>query len=415
MKRKNIIKTLGPGLLWAGAAIGVSHLVQSTRAGAGFGFELVWIIILANLLKYPFFEFAPRYAASTGENLIQGYQRLGKSAVIIYVVLTIATMFILMAAVTAVTAGLFANLFEGALSIFWWSTIILVIAAIVVTIGKYSVIDKTVKFIIVLLALSTIIAVISAFYGGFNPKPEFIIHFDWGTDIAFLLALVGWMPTAIDVSVWHSVWTIAKKNSTGYAPKLKESLFDFKVGYFGTVILSLGFLSLGALLMYGTGEEFASGSATFAGQLISLFTESLGDWAYYIISIAALATMVSTTLTCLDAYPRVLEPTTKILLKKLDKEKNTQAIKWFWIIILTSGTIVIFAFLMKNMKSMVDFATIVSFLTAPVLGYLNLKVVTSEHVPDNARPNKFLIWLSWIGLFALTAFGIYFIILRFCI
>jgi len=32
-----IIKKLGPGLLFAGAAIGVSHLVQSTRAGADFG------------------------------------------------------------------------------------------------------------------------------------------------------------------------------------------------------------------------------------------------------------------------------------------------------------------------------------------------------------------------------------------
>ena len=33
------LKSLGPGLLFAGAAIGVSHLVQSTRAGADFGFS----------------------------------------------------------------------------------------------------------------------------------------------------------------------------------------------------------------------------------------------------------------------------------------------------------------------------------------------------------------------------------------
>ena len=35
------IKKLGPGLLFAGAAIGVSHLVQSTRAGADFGWGLL--------------------------------------------------------------------------------------------------------------------------------------------------------------------------------------------------------------------------------------------------------------------------------------------------------------------------------------------------------------------------------------
>ena len=55
MKMFKLLKKLGPGLLFAGAAIGVSHLVQSTRAGADFGFSLVWALILANIIKYPFF------------------------------------------------------------------------------------------------------------------------------------------------------------------------------------------------------------------------------------------------------------------------------------------------------------------------------------------------------------------------
>ena len=54
------LKTLGPGLLFAGAAIGVSHLVQSTRAGAEFGFGFIWALLLINVVKYPFFQFGPR-------------------------------------------------------------------------------------------------------------------------------------------------------------------------------------------------------------------------------------------------------------------------------------------------------------------------------------------------------------------
>ena len=38
MINKQFLKSLGPGLMWAGAAVGVSHLIQSTRAGANFGF-----------------------------------------------------------------------------------------------------------------------------------------------------------------------------------------------------------------------------------------------------------------------------------------------------------------------------------------------------------------------------------------
>ena len=63
------LKKIGPGLLFAGSAIGVSHLVQSTKAGANFGFGLLWVLFFINLIKYPFFQFGPRYAAATGQNL----------------------------------------------------------------------------------------------------------------------------------------------------------------------------------------------------------------------------------------------------------------------------------------------------------------------------------------------------------
>ncbi len=415
MKKRNILKALGPGLLWAGAAIGVSHIVQSTTAGASFGFELVWIIIIANILKYPFFEFAPRYAASTGETLIDGYSRLGKWAVSIYGIITVSTMFFLMTAVTVVTAGLFKNIFNSELSIVWWSVIIIIILAGIIILKKYSIIDSIVKFIIILLAIAVIIAVISAFNKGFNPNPEYLVHFDYKIDsnIVFLLALIGWMPTAIDVSVWHSVWTIAKKKETGYAPTLKEALLDFKIGYIGTVILSIAFLSLGAIIMYGTGETFSSSGVKFAEQLLNLFTETLGKGAYIIIAIAALATMISTTLTCLDAYPRVLEPTTKILFPKLITENNTNKLHSFWLIIVSLGSILIFIFLLENMKTMVTIATVISFLVAPILGWLNLKVVTSKHVPKEAKPGKLLIALSWLGLVFLSTFSIYFIFIKF--
>lgn len=56
-------KSLGPGLLMAAAAIGVSHLVQSASTGAEFGYALVWAVVLANLFKYPFFQIE-RFVAS---------------------------------------------------------------------------------------------------------------------------------------------------------------------------------------------------------------------------------------------------------------------------------------------------------------------------------------------------------------
>lgn len=411
---KNFVKSLGPGLLWAGAAVGVSHLVQSTRAGANFGFYLVGILILVNIIKYPFFEFAPRYAAATGKNLISGYNKIGKWAISLYAIFTFATMFTIQAAVTIVTAGLIKNILNIDLNVTTISLLLLLGTMVILIVGKFSLLDKLIKYIILTLTLSLIVAVISAFSHGFNPNPEFATVFNWGTatHIAFLIAFVGWMPAPIDVSVWHSYWSVEKQKNTGYRPKLKEALLDFRIGYIGTAFLALGFLSLGALLMYGTGEVFSPKGGVFAGQVMSLFTKSIGSWSYPIIAIAALTTMFSTTLTCLDAYSKVLKPTTVYLVPKL-KNKNNNWLVWFWLIVVVIGALLIIYVFSSSMKTMVDIATTLSFITAPILAFLNYKAVTAKHISNEYKPKKPLRIYAILGLIFLSCFSIGFLIWRF--
>ena len=81
-------KKLGPGLLYAGAAIGVSHLVQSTRAGALYGFDLVLVVLLINLIKYPFFEASGRFVAAEKENLLEGYSKIHPTFLFIFLLQT---------------------------------------------------------------------------------------------------------------------------------------------------------------------------------------------------------------------------------------------------------------------------------------------------------------------------------------
>ena len=49
----------------ATAAVGGSHLVASTQAGAKFGWQLVVLILAVNVLKYPFFRAGVSYTIST--------------------------------------------------------------------------------------------------------------------------------------------------------------------------------------------------------------------------------------------------------------------------------------------------------------------------------------------------------------
>ena len=147
--------------------------------------------LIINLIKYPFFEYAPRYSASTGESLLDGYKRLGKWAIYLYFFLTFSTMFALQAAVTIVTAGLFSSVFPNSFDIIQWSFGLLLISATIVIVGRYSLLDSLIKVIIIILTLATLIAVVSSVSKGFNPNPDFVNSFDWEfADIAFLIAFV---------------------------------------------------------------------------------------------------------------------------------------------------------------------------------------------------------------------------------
>src|SRR5690606_41984837 len=83
------ITWLGPAIVMAGASIGVSHVVQASRAGADFGMQLLILVVLANVLKYPFFGFGHRYYAATGEHLLAGYKRLHPGVLVLFLILNI--------------------------------------------------------------------------------------------------------------------------------------------------------------------------------------------------------------------------------------------------------------------------------------------------------------------------------------
>lgn len=406
--KKTILQSLGPGLLFAGAAIGVSHLVQSTRAGAEFGFGLLWALFFAHIFKYPFFQFGPRYAAATGETLLDGYKKMGKGVLVTYYVLNFATMFTIQAAVTIVTAGLASQLF-GAFGVsnnlVIWSTLLMFISLLFLVIGKYKLLDNVMKYIIVILTISTIIAVLVAL---FSTKEAFDVTqiLPSGTvELTFLIAFLGWMPAPLDVSIWHSIWSVEKDKTKVIKTKPKDAIFDFNVGYLGAFFLGICFVLLGALVMYKSGQTFSNKGGVFAQQLINLYTQNLGEFSSIFIATAAFTTMFSTTITTLDASPRAMNRTTKLLLNKELKYGY-----WFWIICLFVGTFLILNFFLDNMGLLVKIATILSFLTAPFYAILNYKLITGKYTPEEHRPSIYLKTISILGIIFLVGFSIWFLL-----
>ncbi|MEX0844205.1 MAG: Nramp family divalent metal transporter [Balneolaceae bacterium] len=401
----------GPGLILAAAAIGVSHLVQSTRAGADYGFTLIWAVLLASLMKYPFLEYGPRFATATGESLISGYKKMGNWALYIYIIFTVGTMFAIQAAVTIVTASLAVELTGIELPLLIWSIIILAICIAVLIKGQYSALDSIIKIVMVVLTISTIAAFLMALFDGHSPSLTEAPSVWNVAGITFLIALMGWMPIPIDAAAWHSLWTLEREKQTNHRSSVKESLLDFNIGYIGSTILALFFLGLGALVMFGSGVSFSSAGAAFARQLIDLYTQTLGNWAHWIIIICAFTTMFSTTLTVTDSYPRVMKEIFTVLGRK---EEDSMFNTYGGLMIGIAITSMLLLYLTgSRFTYIIDLATSLSFLTAPALAYINYRLIFSTLTPREHQPKKWLKILSWLGMIFLSAFALLFFYWRF--
>jgi Mn2+/Fe2+ NRAMP family transporter len=417
--RTGRFQALGPGILYAATAVGTSHLVQSTRAGAGYGLALVLFILLTYIAKYPAFRFGAQYASATGRSLLHGYRQQGKWAVYMYVVIALGTMFAALPAVTLVTAGLAKAAFDLPWGTFPISIAILAVCSIVLIVGGYSMLDRIVKVLMAVLAAATLLATALVI-----PKIDWAVSGSLlpaeiaTSDVFFIVALLGFMPSSVDLSVWHSLWSVAKARGSNRRATLRESLDDFHIGYFGTFVLALCFVLLGTGVMHNSGVQFESSPAGFAAQLINLYQQTLGDWSGPLIGAIAVAVMFSTVLAGLDGYPRAAVSIFRLFkgreagddAREAAIDKRTYALTVF---VLALGSLFILYFLVSSLQVVVDVAATIMFLFAPVVAWLNHRVMKSSTIPDDDRPARSLFVLSLAGIIWLTAFSAYFLYLRF--
>ncbi|EPR71081.1 NRAMP family divalent metal transporter [Cyclobacterium qasimii] len=406
MNIKHFLQTLGPGILFASTAIGVSHLVQSTRAGAEYGFGLVGFIIAANLFKWPFFEFGSRYAAATGESLIDGYQKINPWFSRLFLGINLVSMFFVNAAVSLVAAGFLQNLFNIQLApayFFAPSILLLLFSFLFLALGRYSLLDSGIKIIGSFMFVSTLLAFFIALANGPKVPVQNYSIFAQLTpqSLPFVIALMGWMPAAIDSSTWNSLWTIARSKQSGYTPTVKESVFEFNIGYWLSGILSICFVVLGAFLLFNTGNILPDNNVAFATGVVNLYAAQLGSWTFLIIAAAGFSIMLGTCIGVMDGYAR--STARVIAVMRNQEEKKSDYL--MWLVLITLGGMLVIGFFMASFNQLIGLATTISFLIAPVIAILNYKLIFSHHLTKEQQPGKAMRWLSIAGIGFLFLFS----------
>ncbi|WP_394205772.1 Nramp family divalent metal transporter [Shewanella waksmanii] len=396
----HLLSTIGPGVLMAAAAIGASHLVASTRAGAEFGWQLAWVILAVNLLKYPFFAAGARYTAATGKSLLQGYQQQGRGYLLLFTGLNSIAAVASTAGVTMLTAAML-SLFIP-LGIDLLALIVLVSSLLLLIFGHYTILDKVTKVIMLLLTITTLIAVSLAF--GFSSTSVAVSQSPWQwAQVGFLVAMMGWMPAPIEVSTWNSLWLLEKQKTHQISPQ--QALFDFNLGYITTAILAVVFLALGALVMHGSGEQFSASGVKFASQLIELYTDVLGENTRLLIGSVALLCIFSTTVTVIDGYSRTLEHGFQLL----TQGKSSNARLTLTMLLISALGLGIIIFFKGALLPLLEFVMILAFLTTIVFAWLNYRLMTSQSLAQQHRYGKKMRLLAAAGFLYLISFGLVFL------
>ena len=418
--RGGILKSLGPGILLAGAAIGGSHLFSSTTAGARFGFSLLGIILLTNIIKYPFLLVGTRFTSATGKSLLEGFKERNKLYLPVFLIVSLITGTFTIAAVSSLSGALLTNIpYLSTFKSIDLSILVLVCSGLILLIGKYKALDKISKFLVSLLTILTLFAVVSLLMQGslnqelnltwINPEVS-----PWSiSKLGFLISLMGWMPCPVELCVWPSLWMFSSEKETKYKPTVAEAEFDFNLGYLITIITAVLFLLLGAITMYGTGEAMLGGSA-FASNLINLYTKAIGEWAKWIIIPSSFAAMFSTTITCLDAYPRSVSSIQGLLTgKDLGRMQSLRETNRFhaWMVIHIFSSLIALLLAREGNIGLKDFvfgAMTGSFLTAPIFAWMAMDTINSNLVPSKYHYGFFLNSISWLGFLFLILFSLIF-------
>ncbi|MCY7187203.1 NRAMP family divalent metal transporter [Streptococcus gallolyticus] len=398
------LKALGPGILMASAAVGGSHIVSSTQAGAIYGWQLALVILLINIFKYPFFRFGSQYTMENDKSLIEGYAEKGKGWLAIFFVLNIFSAIVNTAGVGILCAAILYNIFPNGfgLSISQLTTIIIVIIWAMLLIGGYKFLDSLAKWVMTALTIATVVAVVIALLKHREYAPDFEAPTPWRmAALPFIVSLMGWMPCPIEISAINSMWSVEKRKQVKMSEA--DAIFDFNTGYIGTAILALIFCALGALIQFGSGEEVQSASAAYIAQFVNMYASVLGEWSRFLITLIAFLCIFGTVLTVIDGYSRANNEALRLLLDR--REASQKALYGWMTLTAVIGLIIVYLFA-GNVATMLRFAMIASFITTPFFAYLNYSLVNNKE--HQVKP--WLKGLSIVGLVYLFGFALFFII-----
>lgn len=255
------LKIFGPGAILASLTIGVGELVFSTRAGALFGYRLLWFFAVTLFFKWLLVYSCARHMALTGMHPFQRWMDLpGPRG-------WFPTIFFLLAVISfPIWVGFHAGTL-GTLLAAWfgshlvWGILLLIVTMLLSLKGGYKTLERA-QIAIVAVMLASVVAAFFAltpqwgelFRGLF--VPEAVAFPEWAKAMPELKTRPVWVETITYVgiiggSAYDYLAYVSYVRERGWIGRqwLRPILFDSILSCVAVLIFTAVFVSLGALIL----------------------------------------------------------------------------------------------------------------------------------------------------------------------
>ena len=395
---KNIFKNIGPGTLIAAAFIGPGTVTVCTIAGVQFGFTLLWAMVLSIVATIVLQEMAARLGLVSGKGLAENVKEEISSPFVrvVAIVLILSAILIGNAAYEAgnISGGVLglqtifsrANLSINDLNLNLWSWLIGAIAFILLYIGNYKVIERSLIGLVVVMSLSFLITAILT-------KPD------------MLAVLKGMFIPSFPKEGWLTIialvgTTVVPYNLFLHASLVKEKWKD--VGSLKTarkdvyISITLGGIVSMAIIICATAIQTTqvSNASDLAKGLEPLF----GSFSKYFLSLGLFAAGITSAITAPLAAAYVAKGCFG-----WNKGLKGGKFRIVWILILLLG--VVFSSIGFKPIEIIKFAQVANGLLLPIIAGFLLWIVNKSSVLGSYKNSKVQNFLGFLILIATVVLG----------
>jgi len=273
--------------------------------------------------------------------------------------------------------------------------------------GGFAWLDNLNKLMMAALALATLMAFVPVF-----PGPAAWKHLVWPSlpagSLVLVAAVLGWMPTGIDVSIWHSFWTLKKLERLGLragcageaaleqrCAQLGLALGDMRTGYGLSLATGMMFVIMGAVHLAGRGAELEG--VGFVEALSTAYTNVLGRWMFHVFMVTAFCAMFSTSYTVIDGFSRSFAEVLAALFPARAGGRRRRTTYRAFVLVSSALAAVTLAWI-GNPVVVVTAVALLSLAVAPVLYALNLICIQRHIEEPRFQPARTTTLLGWLGV-----------------